>query len=173
MTWTHATFRALGIFASLAATHLAAVSCAPRAATPVADETRTNEIVARRVLDEILSQGRYASARELYDPAFVNHGRHADVGLARDQAAAKGWRDATRTCPCTSIRSWHKGDLVSVLWTAKGTTTGTGNGLPATGRRAEGRGRTLWRLRNGPITEEWSEFDEADIARQLGLAGGP
>jgi predicted ester cyclase len=29
---------------------------------------------------------------------------------------------------------------------------------------------TLWRVENGRIKEEWSEFDQADILRQIGLA---
>jgi steroid delta-isomerase-like uncharacterized protein len=62
-----------------------------------------------------------------------------------------------------------EGDRVCVLWTGRGTNTGSGNGLPATGRKGELRGMTLWRISGGRIREEWSEFDNASVLQQLGL----
>ena len=56
-----------------------------------------------------------------------------------------------------------------MLWTAEGTNTGEGNGLPATGKKVKGRGITIWRIVNGKIKEEWSEFDELRLMKQLGL----
>jgi steroid delta-isomerase-like uncharacterized protein len=142
---------------------LAASGCAAR------DARATNEAVARRVFDDIFNRGQYDAARDIYAADFVNHGRTRDIDLATDQAAAKGWRDAFPDLSMTVVRMVAQDDMVAVLWTAKGTNTGTGNGLPATGKAAQGRGLTLWRMRDGKIIEEWSEFDEADIAKQLGL----
>jgi len=56
-----------------------------------------------------------------------------------------------------------------VLYTGTGTNTGEGNGLPATGKKIEARGITIWRILNGKITEEWSEFDRLGIMKDLGL----
>ena len=61
------------------------------------------------------------------------------------------------------------GDLVAVYWIARGTNTGTGNGLPATGKKAEQSGITIWRIVNGKIKEEWSAFDQLSLMHQLGL----
>ena len=33
----------------------------------------------------------------------------------------------------------------------------------------EGRGITIWRIVNGQITEEWSEFDQLRFMKELGL----
>jgi len=33
----------------------------------------------------------------------------------------------------------------------------------------EARGITIWRIVDGKITEEWSEFDQLGIMQQLGL----
>jgi predicted ester cyclase len=52
-----------------------------------------------------------------------------------------------------------EGDLVTVYWIARGTNTGTGNGLPATGKRAELARITIRRIVGGKIKEEWSAFD--------------
>ena len=131
-----------------------------------------NRAVAKSVFDDILSGGRFERARDLYAPDFVNHAVHRDVGLAEDQAAARGWRSFAPDLSVKPDRIVADGDLVFVLWTARGTNTGEGNGLPATGRHVEGRGMTLWRIENGKIKEEWSEFDQAELLRQLGLASG-
>lgn len=59
----------------------------------------------------------------------------------------------------TTVLLVAEGDLVTVVWTATGTNTGQGNGLPATGKKVAGRGITVWRIVDGKIREEWSEFD--------------
>jgi len=62
-----------------------------------------------------------------------------------------------------------EGDRVVALWTARGTNTGEGNGLPATGRRVGGRGITIFRLVKGRIADEWGLIDQYGIYQQLGL----
>jgi steroid delta-isomerase-like uncharacterized protein len=61
------------------------------------------------------------------------------------------------------------GDLVAVYWIARGTNTGAGNGLPATGKKVEQSGITIWRIVDGKIKEEWSAFDQLSMMQQLGL----
>jgi predicted ester cyclase len=61
------------------------------------------------------------------------------------------------------------GDFVVVRWTATGTNSGEGNGLPATGRRIRSTGMTIYRFVDGRIAEEWSAFDRLGAYRQLGL----
>ena len=129
-----------------------------------------NKAVARRVFDEIFNAGRFEVAAEIYAPDFVNHGRTRDAFLKEDQDAARGWKSAFPDLKITVQQIIAEGDLVTVLWTAKGTNTGAGNGLPATGKSAAGRGITIWRIRDGKIREEWSEFDQHSMMQQLGLA---
>ncbi len=62
-----------------------------------------------------------------------------------------------------------EGDLVAVLWSGRGTNTGTGNGFPATGRKVQVRGITIWRIIDGRIREEWSAFDRLWMMQQAGL----
>jgi len=147
---------------------LAGVAAAPVAvgATP----QDRNKAVARRVFDEIFNQGRFGVAAEVYARDFINHGRTRDISLEEDQDAARGWKSAFPDLKITVEQIIAEGDLVTVLWTAKGTNTGTGNGLPATGKSAAGRGITIWRIRDGKIVEEWSEFDQHGMLLQLGLA---
>ncbi len=128
-----------------------------------------NKAVARRVFDEIFNQGRFEVADEIYARNFVNHGVHRDAGLKEDQDAARGWKLAFPDLKMTVLKEIAEGDLVTVLYSVTGTNTGEGNGLPATGKKIEGRGITIWRIANGQITEEWSEFDQLRFMKQLGL----
>lgn len=134
--------------------------------------TEANKAVARRVFDEILTRGNFELASELYAPDFVNHGRTSDVTLERDQAAARGWLQAFPDLRIAPEIVLAESDLVVVLWRASGTNTGEGNGLPATGRRMNGRGITIWRIENGRLKEEWSEFSLLALMKQLGLGAG-
>jgi steroid delta-isomerase-like uncharacterized protein len=128
-----------------------------------------NKAVARRVFDDIFNRNQFQVAQDIYAPDFINHGLHGSVGLKEDQAAARGWKSAFPDLVMSVDKLIAEGNLVSVLWVARGTNTGEGNGLPATGRKAEGRGITIWRIVDGTIREEWSEFDPTYLMQQLGL----
>jgi len=128
-----------------------------------------NKAVAKRAFDEILSRGRFELAEKLYARDFVNHGIHSTANLEEDQAALKGWHQAFSDIVVSPEKLIAEGDLVTIYWIARGTNTGTGNGLPATGKKAELAGITIWRIVEGKITEEWSAFDQLSMMQQLGL----
>jgi steroid delta-isomerase-like uncharacterized protein len=128
-----------------------------------------NKAIARRAFEEILSKGRFELAEQLYAKDFVNHGIHRDVSLQEDQAALKGWHQAFSDIAITPQKLIAEDDLVTIYWIARGTNTGTGNGLPATGKKAELAGITIWRIVDGKIKEEWSAFDQLSMMQQLGL----
>ena len=128
-----------------------------------------NKAVAKRAFEELLSKGRLELAEQLYDKDFVNHGIHRDIRLEEDQAALKGWHQAFPDLSIVPEKLIADGDLVAVYWIARGTNTGTGNSLPATGKKVEQSGITIWRIVNGKIKEEWSAFDQLSMMKQLGL----
>jgi len=123
----------------------------------------------RIVFDEILSKGRIAENEPIYDPDFVAHGLTRDAGRAEDRAASEGWRQAAPDLNMKLLRVAAECDLVAVHWEGTGANTGTGNGLPATGRSIRVWGMTFFRLRDGRIFEEWTEFDQYSMLKQLGL----
>jgi steroid delta-isomerase-like uncharacterized protein len=131
-----------------------------------------NKALAKRAFEELLSKGRFELAEQLYAKDFVNHGIHRDIGLNEDQAALKGWHQAFPDISIVPEKLIAEGDLVTIYWIARGTNTGTGNGLPATGKKAEQAGITIWRIVNGKIKEEWSAFDQLSMMQQLGLLPG-
>jgi len=138
----------------------------PLFASPLQEQ---NKVIAKRAFEELLSQGRYELAEQLYSKDFVNHGIHRDVGLEEDQRALKGWHQAFPDVVIVPEKLIAEGDLVTIYWIARGTNTGTGNGLPATGKKAELAGITIWRIVDNKIKEEWSAFDQLSMMQQLGL----
>src|SRR5215468_6310702 len=128
-----------------------------------------NKALAKRAFEELLSKGRFELAEQLYAKDFVNHGIHRNANLEEDQAALKGWHQAFSDISIVPEKLIAEGDLVTIYWIARGTNTGTGNGLPATGKKAEMAGITIWRIVNGKIKEEWSAFDQLSLMQQLGL----
>jgi steroid delta-isomerase-like uncharacterized protein len=138
-----------------------------------AETAEQKKAVARRVFEEIFNQGKFEVADEIYAKDFVNHGLTRKIGLKEDQDAARGWRSAFPDLRMKVDKMLVDGEFVTVLWSGGGTNTGEGNGLPATGKRLKGRGITIWRISGGKIREEWSEFDQLSILRQLGLMPAP
>ena len=128
-----------------------------------------NKAIAKRAFEEILGQGHFALAEQLYAKDFVNHGIHRDASLEEDQAALKGWHQAFSDIAIVPAKLIAEGDLVAIYWIARGTNTGTGNGLPATGKKAELSGITIWRIVDGKIKKEWSAFDQLSMMQQLVL----
>ena len=131
-----------------------------------------NKALAKRAFEELLSKGKFELAGQLYAKDFVNHGIHRDITFYEDQAALKGWHEAFPDLTIVPDKLIAENDLVTIYWVARGTNTGTGNGLPATGKKAEQAGITIWRIVDGKIKEEWSAFDQLSLMQQLGLISG-
>jgi len=129
--------------------------------TPDGSVQARNKAVAMRVFDEILNQGKFQVADEIYAPDFQNHGLHRSADLKTDQDAVHAEKKAFPDLRVSVQEMVAEGDKVAVLWTFQGTHTGSGyKGLPATGTRVEVRGITIWRIVDGRIVEEWSSFSE-------------
>jgi predicted ester cyclase len=136
------------------------------------DRAEQNKQIVRKVFSDILSQGKFELAPEIYARDFVNHGTTKDIGLDEAQANDRGWRAAFPDLEMTIEQEIAEGDFVTVLWRGRGTNTGTGNGLNATGKKADGRGISIFRVVDGRIKEEWTEYSGVLILQQLGLMPG-
>jgi len=145
------------------------------ALTSLAQEPRLegNKAVVRRVFTEIFSRGDYRAANEIYAKDFINHETTKDIRFEEDQAGIHGWRAAFPDLEMTIEKAIAEGDFVTILWKGRGTNSGNGNGLNATGKKAEGRGISIFRLADGKIEEEWTEYSQLVLLRQLGLMKSP
>ena len=126
-----------------------------------------NKAVARRVFEEIFNQGRFQVADQIYAKDFVNRGLHRNHTLAEDQAAVHEEKKAFPDLWMTVDMLVAKGDMVTAVWTFRGTNSAPGYGLPATGAKVEVRGITVWRITDGLIREEWTSFSELGAAQQM------
>lgn len=127
-----------------------------------------NKLIARRVFDEIFNQGKFEVADEIYSKNFVLHGLHRNAYFHEDQAAVHDEKMALPDLKMTVDLMVAEGDLVSVIWTLRGTQTHAGYGIPfPTGTKIELRGITVWRIINGKICDEWTSFDQLGLYKQF------
>jgi predicted ester cyclase len=158
---------ALLVFAPVLSLECSAFTASPSSPlAAVASPQDRNKAVAMRVFEEILNHGQFQVADEVYAPDFVNHGLHRNYSLQQDQAAARWEKTVCPDLTATADLIAAEGDLVTVVWTARGTHTVSAGWLPATGVRWEEPGITVWRIVDGKIRDEWTAFDELRIARQ-------
>ena len=153
------------LFVALAA--VPAALAADSAPPDRASQEAKNKAIAARVFEEIFNQGKFQVADEIYASDFVNHGLHKNFDLQADQAAVHAEKKAFPDLKMTVDRMVAEHDLVTVVWTFRGTNTAAGYGLPPTGARIELRGITVWRIVDGKIREEWTSFDDMQAASQL------
>src|SRR5436309_12277580 len=73
-----------------------------------------NKAIARRAFEEILSQGHFELAEQLYAKDFVNHGVHRNASLEEDQAALKGWHEAFPDLSIMPEKLIAEGDMVTI-----------------------------------------------------------
>lgn len=143
------------------------IPCGANASDGVhAESLELNKSISRKVYEEGLNQGRFEVP---YSADFVGHGGRTTFTHADGMAEAKGWRGAFPDLKITVDKQVAERDLVAVRWTARGTNTGTGNGIPATGRAVQITGTTLFRMADGRIAEEWTCADSLGLMRQLGM----
>jgi len=125
---------------------------------------------ARRVPEELLTQGDLAVADTVFAPDLVHHG---PIPCARGVAGAKQFALALRQAfpdLCAIVEDEiAEGNTVVQRLTLSGTHRGEYCGLPPTGRRASWQLVAIQRLGpEGKIAEHWSSPDLFGLLRQLG-----
>ncbi|HTR24844.1 MAG TPA: ester cyclase [Terriglobales bacterium] len=145
---------------------VAMIPCCQAQSTSEQDK---NKAMARAFFEEVLGQGKLERYSESHSPDFVAHGTGHDFTLAEDLSAAREERAALPDMKIVVNRMVAEGDLVAVHWTASGTNTQPGMGLPATGRQIKVSGMTIFRFKKGKISEEWSAWDMLSVLKQAGL----
>ena len=130
---------------------------------------------ARRLPDELLTQGDLAVADELLAPDCACH---APATLAPGVAGAKRWVAALRRAfPDLSAvveAEIAEGDTVVQRIACSGTHQGAFLGLPPTGRRVAWQMVAIQRIgRDGKVAEHWASWDRLGVLRQLAAPSCP
>ena len=132
--------------------------------------------IARRVIDELFSQGRFELLDDLVAPSWVGH----DIAMpeptqGRDglKQVASGYRSAFPDLRVEIDRQLADGELVCTCWTARGTHHGELFGIAPTGKQATVTGVTIDRFTSGRIVESWTTWDVLGLMQQLDAVKTP
>jgi len=133
-----------------------------------------NKRTARRIFEEIESQGNLAVVDEIFATDFVNH---TPFGENHGPEGAKQFATMLRTAfpnlHSTVEDQVAEGDKVATRFTARGTHRGDLQGIPASGNTMEITGIVLSRFANGKIVEQWGNPDLLGMMRQIGAIPEP
>lgn len=135
-----------------------------------ASDTEHNTVVARRLFEEVINEGKLEVAEELATPTthvsvpFIHPG-HGILGL---QKIATSFRGGFPDIHIEIEDAIAVDDKVILRWkTTRQTHTGMYRGLPPTGKEVRMTGITIFRFQNGKIAELWLELDQLNGARQM------
>ncbi len=130
-----------------------------------------NKAVARRLFEEILTEGNLDAIEEVFaadyhdhDPANEEDTRGHD-GVRRE---ISGYRAAFPDLQVTVEDQLADGDLTATRWTTRGTHRAALGDLAATGKSFSMTGITIHRFRSGAICEGWWNWDAMGMMQQLG-----
>ena len=133
-----------------------------------------NKAAARTAFFDYLNHRDFKRFEEIHAKDFVKHYNNSPAeNLSEEMRDAKGQFDSSSDLTFTENWMIAEGDKVAVCFTAKGTHDGPFQGVPATGKRYELSGMTVWRFVDGKIAEEWVFLNDLDLYSQLGLFKGP
>src|SRR5262245_49730936 len=134
-----------------------------------------NKATARRVADEIFSQGKLDVIDEIFALHYVGHTQHGTIvhGTAGVKQFVAQYLSAFADAQSVVEDQVAEGDRVVVRLTFTGTHTGSWMGIPPTGKPVTVRGMALYRLQDGKIVEQWTIGDTLGLLQQLGAVALP
>ena len=135
-----------------------------------------NKAIVRQQEEELFTQGNLDAADEVYAPDYLGHdpSNSEEVrGLEAAKRAASDYRQAFPDLRVTVEDLIAEGDRVAARLRFRGTHLGELDGIAPTGRRVDCTGIVISRIEEGKIAEDWANFDDLGMMRQLGLIPKP
>jgi steroid delta-isomerase-like uncharacterized protein len=135
-----------------------------------------NKTLIQHFVEEAFNQGNLEAAEEIYAPIFISHDPTTPGGQGTPDDVKQfvnTYRTAFPDGHTTVEGSIAEGDRVAYRWTFRGTHQGELMGIPPTGEQVTITGITINRLSGGKIEEQWNNFDQLGVLRQLGVAPAP
>ena len=131
-----------------------------------------NKAIVRQQEEELFTQGNLDAADEVYAPDYVGHDPSNPEEVRGLQAAKQAAADYRRAFPDLRVTVEDliaEGDKVAARLRVRGTHLGDLNGIAPTGRRVDFTGIVMSRVEGGRIAEDWANFDDLGMMRQLGV----
>lgn len=130
-----------------------------------------NVRLARRIPEEVATQGRLELIDELCSPDVVDHVPFGDsAGREGFRRNVETMRDAFEDFTAVVDDAIAEGDTVAMRLTLSGTHTGEFMGIPPTNRSFEVSNMVFTRIEDGRIVERWIQPDMLGMLQQLGVA---
>jgi steroid delta-isomerase-like uncharacterized protein len=141
--------------------------------TPMSSEH--NKAIARRLYDQVWSQGNMTVADEIFTADVIDHASPpgSPSGLAGVKQVFGMYRGAFPDLVVTAEDLIADGDKVVARWTSRGTHRGDLMGMSPTGKQVSITGIDILRFEGDKIAEHWANFDMLGMLQQLGVAPGP
>lgn len=134
--------------------------------------TMENKQLADRVWEEVWHEGKLERINDLFAPDFLRHDPGREIhGPEENRQFIASFRTAFPDLRFTVEDQIAEGDKVCVRYRFQGTNSGPFQGRPATQKQVVYSGILIYRIANGKIAEQWTEFDLMGLLRQLGLLG--
>ena len=134
-----------------------------------------NKTLVRRLIDEVYNQGNLDAADELLATDYVDHN-----ALPGQESGLEGYKGVVATLhsafpdyEITIEDQVAEGDKVVTRYTGRGTHQGELMGIAPTGKSVELTGISVQRVSGGKLVEEWGEWDQLGMMRQLGVIPEP
>ena len=143
--------------------------------TSQSNQSKANQEVVSRFIEEFKNNANAGIVDELMAPDFVHHFPDPRIPAGREglklagQSIVMGFPDVHVTVEDLLA----DGDKVIERTTAKATNTGEFNGIPPSGNTVTWTEIHIYRLEDGKIAEMWSEIDLLGLLIQLGAVPGP
>jgi len=129
-----------------------------------------NKALAARDVEEFWNQKKVNESDKNYSPDFISHNPNTPVcptSLEVFKKVALVYITAFPDMQITIKDMIASGDKVAVRWATTGTNKGDLMGIPATGRKMNWSGITIYRFADGKIAEEWWAYDMLGMIQQL------
>jgi steroid delta-isomerase-like uncharacterized protein len=126
------------------------------------------EIITR--FEREFRAGDQATIDELCDPGLVDHnpapGHEPTLAGFKDKIA--GFRAAFPDVAVDLQDIIASGDTVATRWVVTGSLQQDFMGIPASGQAVRVEGMNFYRLKDGRVTDIWTQFDGVALMQQLG-----
>lgn len=132
-----------------------------------------NKMVVRRFLDALWNRQAFAVVEEILAGDYDGHSSTVIHGPEGAIAFVPVARAAFPDYRFEVLDQIAEGDRVATRWRIHGTHEGPFQGAPASGRRVELTGITIFRLADGRLVEGWTNEDQLGLMQQIGAVPAP
>ena len=131
-----------------------------------------NKNLIRKATEEIYNQGNYAHIDEIVSNDFVMHSLNPNKEIHGPEGARNfviALRTAFPDIKFTIKDQFAEGHKVVTHLVAEGTHQGSFEGIPPTGKSFKISAIDIDYIKNGKVSECWSNMDELSLLQQLGV----